>query len=184
MWEDQINGPYTTDLEPALASGAFVEILPQGEVREVTAVEVIPKVVTQEISVPAGETESEIEMRQLYASDGVLAQLRLPSPAGGENAIPEGVQITVDQGGEESPRFNLKNSRGFYDQDVVSYGTGSPQTELYVWENTDLFFTVENTSGGDVTFTLAYTGWAYKTERSPDSAPDISVLTERFSLRG
>ena len=182
MLEDQIHGPYSTDLEPALAPGAYVELLPDNVVREVTAVEVLPTIRTQEITVPANDSEEEVEMRQLYANDGVLAQLRLLDPDGGQ-AIPDDIEITVDHGGEESPRFNLKNARGFYDADTPGYGVGAPQTELFEWSDTDLFFNVENTSGTSTTFDLKYTGWAYKTVEARGENPDISVLTERFSLR-
>lgn len=183
MLEDQIHGPHTKDLEPSLADGAFVKLQPDDEVREVTAVEVIPKVETQEITVDANDTDEEIEMRQLYAQDGVLAQFRLLDPAGDDTAIPDGIKITVDHGGEESPRFNLKNARGFYDSETSNFGDGAPQTELWEWEDTDLFFNVENTTGSEETFTLGYTGWAYKTVPAQDKTPDITVLTERFSLR-
>ena len=183
MIEDQISGPYTTDFEPALAVGAFVGLQPEGTTREVTAVEVLPTIETQEITVAANDTEDEVEMRQLYAQDGVLAQFRLLDPSGSDGAIPEGIEITVDHGGEESPRFNLKNSRGFYNSDTPFYGEGAPQTELFEWEDTDLFFNVENTTGSSVTFTLAYSGWAYNTVDAGNANPDISVLTERFSLR-
>lgn len=180
--EDHISGPYSTDFEPALPVGAFVELLPDAEVREVTAVEVLPTIETQEITVAANSTEDEVEMRQLYAQNGVLAQFRLIDPDG-DVAIPDGIEITVDQGGEESPRFNLKNARGFYNTDTSSYGEGAPQTELFEWEDTDLFFNVENTTGSSITFTLNYSGWAYKTATAGNREPDISVLTERFSLR-
>ena len=184
MIEDQISGPNSTDLKPALAPGALVELLPGDEVRKVTAVEVIPTVETQEITVPANDSVEEIEMRQLYANDGVLAQFRLPDPTGGgADPFPEGVEITVDHGGEESPRFNLKNARGFYTNETSRYGEGAPQTELWEWEDTDLFFNVENTTGSEVTFSLSYTGWAYKTAQATGEVPDITVLTERFSLR-
>jgi len=183
MIEDQINGPYTTEFEPALAVGAFVELLPDDVVREVTAVEVLPTIETQEITVPANDTEEEVEMRQLYAQNGVLAQFRLLDPAGTDGAIPDGIEITVDHGGEESPRFNLKNARGFYDSDTSFYGEGAPQTELFEWEDTDLFFNVENTTASPQTFSLKYSGWAYKTASAGAREPDISVLTERFSLR-
>lgn len=183
MLEDQIHGPHSTDLEPALAPGAYVELLPDDVVREVTAVEVLPAIETQEITVPANDSVEEVEMRQLYAQDGVIAQFRLPDPAGETPAIPDGVEITVDHGGEESPRFNLKNARGFYDTNTAFLGEGAPQTELWEWEDTDLFFNVTNTTGGEETFTLQYTGWAYKTVAARGETPDISVLTERFSLR-
>mgnify|MGYP006284388061 CR=1 FL=1 len=184
MMEDHISGPYSTDFEPALPVGAFVELLPGAEVREVTAVEVLPTIETQEITVPANDSLEEVEMRQLYAQNGVLAQFRLPDPTGGgADAFPDGVRITVDHGGEESPRFNLKNARGFYSNETPRYGEGSPQTDIFEWEDTDLFFNVENTTGSEVSFTLQYSGWAYKTEKASSRSPDISVLTERFSLR-
>lgn len=182
MLEDQISGPYTTDLEPALAPGAYVELLPDDVVREVTAVEVIPTILTQTVTVPAGGVENEVEMRQLYAQDGVLAQFRLVNPDGGQ-AIPDGIEIAIDHGGEESPRFNLKNARGFYNADTPGFGDAAQQTELFEWEDTDLFFNFANTTGSSVDVTLTYTGYAFKTVPARGVEPDISVLTERYSLR-
>ena len=182
MLEDQIHGPYTTDLEPALAPGAYVELLPDDVVREVTVAEVIPTVETKTVTVPANDTQSEVEMRQLYAQDGVLAQFRLVDPDGGQ-AIPDGIEITVDHGGEESPRFNLKNARGFYNADTPGFGDSGQQTELFEWQDSDLFFNFTNTTGAEIDVTLTYTGYAYNTVAAGGETPDISVLTERFSLR-
>lgn len=182
MLEDQIHGPFTTDFEPALATGAYVRLLPENVVREVTAVEAIPTVETQEFVVPGNGVLDEQEIRSLYAQDGVLAQLRLLNPDGGQ-AIPDDISFTVDHGGEESPRFNLKNERGAVTPDTPAFGDGAPQTELFEWEDTDLFFNFANTSGTDTTFTLTYSGWTYNTTRADGEVPDITVLTERFSFR-
>lgn len=180
------NQPYNNDFKPALHVDSTVELQPLDEVHRVRTLEVLPTVQTQEITVDAGATLRDIEMRGLYAQTGVLAQFRL-FDAGDDPAIPDGIEIQVDQGGEESPRFNIKNARGFYDTNTPSYGDAAQQTELFQYEDTDLFFTVKNTTADEVTFTLSYTGYAYDlvqlNQASPEDA-DISVLVERKSLRG
>jgi len=109
---------------------------------------------------------------------------RLFDPEGGQ-AIPDGIRITVDQGGEESPRFNSKNRRGFYAAETAAFGDQAQQTELYQYEDTDLFFNVENTTGSEVTFTLTYTGYIYDLV-DIDTQPgetDETVPVERLTLR-
>lgn len=182
MLERHINGPYAKDLQPALATDAYVEIQPNKGVYQVDAVEVIPTVETQEFSIDANDLEEEIEIRSLYAQDSALAQFRLLDPTD-DDAIPDGIRITVDHGGEESPRFNLKNERGFYTNETASYGEDAPQTELWQYEDTDLFFTVENTTGDNVDFTLLYTGYLYDLTEARGETPDTTVLTERRSFR-
>lgn len=183
---DRVNRPYNDDLEPALYVGATVALQPEEESYYVNALEVLPTVETQEFTVPANSTLDEQEIRSLYGQSGVLVQVRLPDPDGEGSAIPEGVRVEVNQGGEESPRFNIKNSRGFLDSDTPSYGDAAQQTELYQYEDEDLFFDIENTTDEEITFTLKYTGWAYDL-RPDDSRPtdaDVVVLTQRKSLRG
>jgi len=180
------NIPHNTDFEPLLTVDSTVEVQPDNDVYAVDVLEVLPQIETQEFTVPANGTLDEEELRSLYVQDGVLAQYRLPDPVGGgANAMPDGVRITVDQGGEEAPRFNNKNSRGFLTNETPRYGDSAQQTELFQFEDTDLFFNVENTTGAEETFTLIFTGWAYKlsgTQMEPGDA-DQAVLTERSSLR-
>lgn len=176
--------PYYNDFEPLLSVDSTVELQPENGVHAVETVEVLPAIDTQEFVVPANDTLDEREMRGLYVQDGALAQYRLPDPPDG-NAIPDGIEITVDHGGEEAPRFNNKNGRGYYNTDTPAIGDAAQQTELFQFEDTDLFFNVENTTGAEVTFTLTFSGWAYKLSRvdlSPKQA-DAAVLTERASLR-
>ena len=105
------NIPHNTDFEPLLTVDSTVEIQPDNDVYAVDVLEVLPAIETQEFVVPANGEIEEQELRSLYVQDGVLGQYRLPDPAGADGAIPDGVRITVDQGGEESPRFNNKNSQ-------------------------------------------------------------------------
>lgn len=176
--------PHHNDFEPLLRVDSTVELQPSIGTFGVEIVEVLPTIETQEFTVDANDTVNEAEMRSLYAQDGTLAQYRLVNPDTGE-AIPDGVEITVDQGGEEAPRFNNKNRRGFYDNDTVTVGDAAQQTELFQYEDTDLFFNVRNTTGSQVTFTLSYSGWVYKlrpTDLQPQQT-DVSVTVERPSLR-
>jgi hypothetical protein len=176
--------PYNTDLEPALYADATVELQPTGDVYAVDLVELVPSVDTQSVTVSANSTNEAVEMTELYLPEGVLGQLRLVDPQSGD-AIPSGVEIEVFHGGEESPRFSIKNQNGYIDLDTVSFGDNSQQTELYQWEDTDLYFDFTNTTGSDETFTLTYTGYAFKLSRvdvAPEDA-DIQVPTERLPLR-
>jgi len=179
---DRANNPYSSDLEPALTVDATVELQPDNGVHYVNAVELLPTVMTQEFTVPANDELVDEEIRSLYGQDGVLVQLRMLD----EDAIPAGVEIEVDHGGQESPRFNIKNQRGVLTSDTASYGDSGQQTELFQWEDTELFFTVKNTTAGEVTFELPYTGWAYdlRPENTDPQNADVTVLTERKSLRG
>jgi len=179
------NTPYNTDFEPLLSTDDTVEVQPNEGVFAVETVEVMPSVTTQEFTVAANDTLQEEEIRGLYAQDGVLAQYRLPDPTdGGADAFPDGVEITVDQGGEESPRFNNKTQRGVITNEVPRYGDQAALTELYQFEDTDLFFNIENTTGSEVTFELTYTGYLYSltmTDLAPSDA-GASVLTAGVRL--
>lgn len=177
------NPPYHNDFEPLLAVDSTVEIQPENEVYAVDVVEVLPTIDTQEFTVAAGGELEEEEIRELYVQDSALAQYRLPDVG---TAIPDGVEIRVDHGGEESPRFNNKNSRGYYSSDTPSFGDAAQQTELFQFEDTDLFFSISNTSGSEVTFSLTYSGWVYRLSSEPDVPPtdaDQSVLAQRTSFR-
>ncbi len=183
---DRVNNPYYSDLEPLLTVDSTVELQPDNGVHDVYAVEVLPTVETQEFTVPENGSLEDEEIRSLYGQDGVLVQLRLPDPAGEDPAIPEGIEIFVDHGGQESPRFNIKNQRAKLTSDTPFFGEAAQQTELFQWEDTDLFFDIDNTTDDEITFTLSYTGWAYDlrpSDLSPEEA-DVAVLTERKSLRG
>lgn len=176
--------PHYNDFEPLLSVDSTVELQPDNGVHSVETVEVLPAIDTAEFVVPANDSLDEREIRSLYVQDGALAQYRLPDPEDGD-AIPDGIEITVDHGGEEAPRFNNKNSRGYYNTDTPGVGDAAQQTELFQHEDTDLFFNIENTTGDEITFTLTYSGWAYKLSKAdvePQDA-DASVLTERASLR-
>ena len=180
------NAPFSNDLEPLLTVDDTVEVQPDNDVYAVDVVEVLPAIETQEFTVPANDTLEEEEIRSLYVQDNALAQYRLPDPSGAGGAIPDGIRITVDHGGEESPRFNNKNERGFLTGETPLYGDAAQQTELFQFEDTDLFFSLENTTGSEETFTLLYTGWVYRLTGQPGMDPeeaDTAVLTERTSFR-
>lgn len=184
MDEEYSTPPYDNDFDPLLYVDGTVTLQPGNETYGVSQVEIIPTLETNEFVVPANDTLNEVEMRELYLQDGVLGQFRLFDPEGGQ-AIPDNIEITVDQGGEESPRFNSKNRRGFYNALTPQLGENAQQTELFQFEDTDLFFNVTNTSGGEITFTLTYTGFAFDLVGA-DLAPgetDQTVPVERLSLR-
>ena len=184
MADEYSNQPYNNDFEPLLYVDGTVTLQPENETYGVSQVEIIPTLETNEFVVPANDTLNEVEMRELYLQDGVLGQFRLFDPVSGQ-AIPDDIEITVDQGGEESPRFNTKNRRGFYNALTPQFGDDAQQTELFQYEDTDLFFNVTNTSGAEITFTLTYTGYAFDLVNADlgPSETDVTVPDERLSLR-
>lgn len=183
---DRVNNPYNSDLEPTLTVDSTIELQPEEAAYMVRTVEVLPQVSTAEFTVPANGFLEEQEIDEFYGQDGVLVQLRIPTPPDGSAAIPDGIELEVDQGGQESPRYNIKNQKGVITGDTVEFGEAFQQTELYQYEDEDLFFTFENTSSTDQTFSIVATGYAYDLRPAsidPENA-DVTVLTERRSLRG
>lgn len=178
------NAPYNHNFDPLLYVDATVTLQPRIGTFAVSQMELVPTIETQTFTVPANDTLNEAEMRGLYGQDGTLVQYRLFDPDGGQ-AIPDGVRITVDQGGEESPRFNIKNRRGFFNADTPALGDQAQQTELYQYEDTDLFFNVENTTASQVEFSLTYTGYVYDLVEidTPPGETDETVPVERLTLR-
>ena len=99
MADEYSNQPYNNDFEPLLYVDGTVTLQPENETYGVSQVEIIPTLETNEFVVPANDTLNEVEMRELYLQDGVLGQFRLSDPVSGQ-AIPDDIEITVDQGGE------------------------------------------------------------------------------------
>jgi len=174
--------PYYHRFEPILAVDDTVELQPSAEVYVVDVVEVLPDLTTQEFTVSASDTLETVEVDELYAKDGALQQLRLVDPEGaGNDTLPDGVEIVIDQGGQQAPRFNTKNQRGAIRTSTAATGEGYQFTEFYQYENTDLYFTIENTTGNEVTFSLPYAGFAYDLTRTDmdGSEADVTVPVER-----
>lgn len=174
--------PYYHRFEPLLAVDDTVELQPAADVYSVDVVELLPELETQEFTVPANDTLETQEVSELYAKDGSLQQLRLVDPVGGANdALPDGVSFTVDQGGQQSPRFNAKNNRGAIAANTAETGDNYQFTELYQHEDTDLYFTIENTTGSEETFSLTWAGFAYDLSLTDlgGAEADVSVPVER-----
>jgi len=184
MDEDYSTAPYNHNFDPLLYVDGTVTLQPTNDTYGVSQMEIIPTLETDQFTVPANGTLNEVEMRELYLQDGVLGQFRLFDPAGGQ-AIPDGIEITVDQGGEESPRFNTKTRRGVYSAATPALGEAAQQTELYQFEDTDLFFNLSNSTANPISFTLTYTGYTFDlvpADLSP-SETDETVPVERLNLR-
>ena len=184
MPETYSTEPYNDDFDPVLYEGGAVSLAPGFDTYTVEQLEIIPTIETQEVTVPANNTLPQVEMTNLYAQDTVLAQLRLvPGPSG--TTVPSDIAYTVDQGGAESPRYNLKNVRGRIDEATADIGDNFKQTELFQFEDEDLFFNFENTSGSDTTFTLTFSGFAFDLIPSDiePAATDVTVPVERLNLR-
>lgn len=175
--------PYSDDLDPTLVVGDTVAVQPQGVSGRVEALDVQPGVVVTELVDDGGGTVigansslRDVEIRSLYNNDRFLAQYRLPpDPVNDTSPIPTDVEITVAQGGEQQTRFENKNSVGQLRPQTPFYGDGSPFTELWQYEDTDLHFTVDNNATGSIDgddLELIYIGWQYRLDTSVDVSAD------------
>lgn len=174
---------WTEDLEPAVEPGDKVLIEPRGEGGVVQFVDVIPPIDTQTFELSDGQVLNDVEIRPLYVRENVLGQFRF-FDIDGSPQIPDGVEIDVQQGGEEQRRFTTKNNRGRYTTEISSYGEDAQLTELWQWGDTDLFFTIKNDSGAAVEFDIRYVGFQYEIVGStprPEAA-DLVVPVERIKL--
>ena len=179
---DGTHTPYYNEFEPLLAVDDTVELQPSADVYVVDVVELLPTITTQEFTVPANGTLETQEVSELYAKDGSLQQLRLVDPVGGaNNPFPEGIEISIDQGGQQSPRFNTKNQRGVIDANTAETGDNYQFTELFQFEDTDLYFTIENTTGAEETFEIPFAGFAFDLTRTnmEGGEADATVPVER-----
>lgn len=180
---DAGTGPYSGDFDPSLVVGDTVAIQPNGVTGRVEALDLQPGVVVTELVddgggtvIAANSSLRDVEIRSLYNNDRFLAQYRLPpDPVNDESPIPTDVEITVAQGGEQQTRFENKNSVGQLRPQTPYYGDGSPFTELWQYEDTDLHFTVDNNAGTSIDgddLELIYIGWQYRLDTAVDVSTD------------
>lgn len=194
-------GAFPRHLVPAARVGDYFRLLPADDVYEVRAVVPQPGVRAfnsnddDDLTIDAGATDEDNEMTQLAMADNWLGQLRFVQPG---VELPDGVEIRVDYGGRQAPFFTSKNSRSVidnntgtlagYDEDddaAVAFEHASALAEFYVFEDEVPYFTVENTSDGEVDVAdLTFSGWQYQLSRDPVSLPDnthpVTVPTERI----
>lgn len=147
------------------------------------------------VTVNANSTNRDNELTSISMPDGFLGQHRLLAPG---VDIPQGVNVTVDHGGQEAPYGTSKNTRSEfenstgteqgYDEDANSptnsWGIVSSLLEFWTWENNPPYFTFENTTASQVTIDMTFVGYHYKlgSTVSPDEVPGepVHVPVERI----
>lgn len=170
-------GPFPNELEPVARPGDFIEIHPTGEIRQVEAFSPQPAVKALDsdkgngVTVGANSSDPGNELTELRLPRGWLGQFRIMAPG----KIPDGINVTVDQGGEQAPLWTTKNARGEFNNETgteVGYEGGSTVTndevvnsllEWYVFEDTPPIFSFENTTGSSITVSdIRFSGFQYR----------------------
>lgn len=188
-------GAYPRALDPIARPGDVLRLDPLDELREVLFFIVQPGVnaFQTQISVAANDTEADNEATELEMPDTMLGQFRMVHP--GED-LTDGINVTVDQQGQQAPLFTTKKARGFYDDQtgtmegndgasVVGNFRESRLTEVYVWEDNPPFYTFENTTGGSLNIqNIRFAGYHYKLgpvlDRAPDGRTPVAVPISRI----
>lgn len=191
-------GAFNGGFDPITRPGGFVQFdsATTGPVYAVTGYNVLPGITLEsDFSVNDGSLEKR-ELTDIEMDDGYLSQyrlLRLPEE------LPDDVEIRVDHDGKQSPLYQTKNRRGALDNQTGAIYTDdganssivdahdSRFTELFVWEDNPPYFTVENNSGGQVTFNLTFSGYAYELEQVAEGPSNFDgpqpVVIPRRSLQ-
>lgn len=177
-------GAFNTEFLPAVRPGDYVELAPEGEVRQVLAYNTLVDLTLEDggFTVPANDDDKQ-ELHALKVEDGYLAQYRLPLL--GEE-LPDGVEVEVDHTGKQQPVWGTKNARGRltnetaaamgYDSAAAAAefdGYHTAFTEFYVKEQNAPNFNVINTTAGQITFDPTFRG--YKFEVSAPTEPPENV---------
>lgn len=144
-----------------------------------------PGLETETYTVGANSTVANQDMDLLQLPDHWLGQYRLPR-IGSE--LPDGVEIVADWGGKSAPAYTAKNQRGKltnatptvngYDPDsgsvVTAENLATVFTEMWTYgPSRQPYLTFKNTTGADVSFSLTFAGWQYRTSPSNSSIDQI-----------
>lgn len=172
-------GAFNSSFEPVARVGDVIDVQPRG-MYQVERLGLQPGINTT-ITVSANDTE-QVELTDIRQDDGYLAQFRQPRLA---DELPDGVEVRVDHDGQQAPAFEAKASRGFYDNEtgaVYSYDPDSDVaiqddhlnlfTELFVFEDDVPYFTVRNTTAGEIDYTPTFVGYQYQIEPITDRQAD------------
>jgi len=187
-----MEGAYTPEFTPVAQKGHIVELDLGTETNtyEVEQVAALPSIPTQEITVADGDRESNVDLEALEVWDGWFAQYRLPRLT---QELPDDVILKFDQGGSQAPLYQNQNVRGEIDNDtpvqsVIDNGGNADVESLthlleqFVYEQETPKVTVENSSGGEVTISLTYAGWAYRVTPAQSTGQPTYIPVE--SIRG
>ena len=168
-------GAFNSSFEPVARVGDVIDVQPRG-MYQVERLGLQPGISTT-ITVSANDTE-QVELTDIRQDDGYLAQFRQPRLA---DELPDGVEVRVDHDGQQAPAFEAKASRGFYDNETGAVYSYDPDgdtvtqddhldlfTELFVFEDDVPYFTVRNTTAGEIDYTPTFVGYQYQIEPITD----------------
>lgn len=187
-------GAFNSSFDPVVRAGGVVNLngIDTDEYYVVQNLNVLPKITLDENFVVADGSQEKREITELEVEDNYLAQYRLLRLA---DELPSDVDIRVDHGGKQSPMYETKNRLGRLDRETGAVYTDdggdsvvdhhfSRFTELFVWEDSGPYFTVENNSGDEVDFDLTFTGYAYVTEEvSRRDVEDMNIQPVSVPVR-
>jgi len=188
-------GAYNSSFEPVARVGDVINVQPRG-FYQVERLGLQPGLQADTITVDANGVE-QVELTSIRQDDGFLAQFRQPRLA---DELPDGVEVQADHDGQQAPAFEAKNSRGFYDNEtgaVYSYDPDSDVvthddhldlfTELFIYEDNVPYFTVTNTTAGQITYTPTFVGYQFGVEEIASQEADrlggqpVSVPTKSIT---
>lgn len=151
-------GAYNEDFDPAVRPGDEVYLPYYDEFRTVTDYLKQPIVdgFRSDVTIAAGDTARDIELRPLERDDGKIAQYRLITP----DQIPEDVEIRVDFRDEENQAYSTRRRTSRLTQELFDE-LGLKFSELYIFEDDAHYFTVENKSESEVTFNPSFAGYVF-----------------------
>jgi hypothetical protein len=146
-----------------------IEFPRNGDLYEIRAYRPLPAVPV-DLDVTANSIETDQQAENLHMPDLMLGQYRIVNPSD----LRSGVEVEVDQGGREAPASVTRNFQSFFTADTPETGLDGPLTELYQFEDNDLYFSVRETDGDGANVTLTFSGFGYALDAvtgSPDVEP-------------
>jgi len=138
--------------------------------------------IQESITVAANDRTRNVALDNLEMWRNWLGQYRLPRLT---EELPDGVEIEVDQGGNQMPAYQNVNYRGSITNQTPYQFAGDPNgdadeitdaghlLELFVFEDEVPRFTLTNTTAGQVTVDLTFAGFGYglKPTSNPTGQP-------------
>lgn len=187
-------GAYTSELSPVAYYDQPV-LLDDGDDQQAFRVsQVIPLVgvTTDPVTISGQSTETNVDATELEIWDGWLAQWR---PTNWTQDIPADINITVDQGANNKPVYQTRNSQGVLEpgtpSELVDEGAAAQITnhsnllEYYVYEDEAPSFTYENPTVGAETVSIEFAGFALNVDpiREPDDEQPVYIPIEGITGR-
>lgn len=189
-----MKGAFTPDLTPVARRGQPVILDSGGEeaLYEVERLGPLPRIESQEITVPDNSSVRNFELENLEMWEGWLGQYRFRNLA---DQLPDDVTLEVDQGGSQAPLFQNRNVRGSIESGTLTSesavdgdGNGDVENlshlaEFYVWGDEVPKLTLTNRSGASVSVEFEFFGFSLKlSSTSNQNGQPVYIPVE--SVRG